>query len=318
MNFIKKFKQSIFDINDKTFVDSSLAAYDYQYYNSEIYRSYNNYLKKSPKTVKKIEDIPFLPITFFKNHIIKTGFWDEDKIFRSSGTAGTTKSSHYICSTDFYHALAKKTFEQQFGSLKEFQLIALLPSYLEQGNSSLINMIDYFIDCSNNESGYFTEKTIGSLLTSKTRKLVIGVSYALLDLSKSGIKITNAIVIETGGMKGRKKEMTRTELHNHLKKGFGMKNIWSEYGMTELLSQAYGIDGLFSFPKWAKCMLRDTHDPFNFIHDNRIGGINIIDLGNIDSCCFIETKDLGRIKNDYFEVLGRFDNSDIRGCNLMI
>ena len=318
MSFVKDFKESIFNINDETFEDSSLAVFNYQYHNCEIYKTYCQYLKKSPKNVHKLPEIPFLPIEFFKNHVVKSDSWKSEKVFKSSGTTGSVRSLHHVKDVNYYHEIAKKIFEERFGSLKEMEVIALLPSYLEQGDSSLISMVDFFIEHANPNSGYYLQHDLEEVLKSKTRKIVIGVSYALLDLAETEVEVANTTIIETGGMKGRKKEMTRTELHGHLKNGFRIDEIWSEYGMTELLSQAYGKNGLFSFPSWAKCLIRDVNDPFTLLEDQKSGGINIMDLGNIDSCSFIETKDLGRVKNGTFEVLGRFDNSDVRGCNLLI
>lgn len=318
MNFVEEFKHKLFEVNEKTLQDSSLAAFDYQYSNSDIYQTYCKFLGKSPKNVKKITEIPFLPIELFKNHAIKSGDWEAEKIFKSSGTTATGRSEHHISDLDFYHETAKKTFESHFGSLSEYRILAILPSYQEQGDSSLISMVDYFMTYSQGGSGYFLNNDINNVLSNEGKNLIIGVSYALLDLTESHIKSHESIVMETGGMKGRRKEMTRTELHTILKNSFDTSEIWSEYGMTELQSQGYGKNGHFHFPPWAKCLVRDINDPFSYLPDHSTGGINVIDLANIETCCFIETKDLGRLNSNTFEVLGRFDNSDIRGCNLMI
>ncbi len=318
MSFLEDFKNSIFRINEESFEDSSLTAFDYQYHNCYIYRLYCDQLKRTPKTVKSLIEIPFLPIEFFKNHAIKTGNWNEERVFKSSGTTSTVRSKHYVRDSSYYHTVARKTFEKKFGRLSDFLVIAILPSYLAQGDSSLISMVEDFISHAAEGSGFFLEKEVAELLNSDDKKLVIGVSYALLDLTEIELEVRNTLLIETGGMKGRKKEMTREELHSYLQNGFNVEKVWSEYGMTELFSQAYGLNGKFEFPSWAKCFIRDINDPFSFLPKRKTGGINIIDLTNIDSCCFIETKDLGRYENDYFEVLGRFDNSDIRGCNLLI
>ena len=318
MSIAEKIKQSIPFLNEDNFIDSSLIAFDYQYQHNPIYHSYCNYLSKTPKSVDRLEDIPFLPIEFFKNHAIKSGDWNSSKIFKSSGTTSSTRSEHAIKDLDFYHQTAKNHFEDEFGNLNELQIIALLPSYQEQGDSSLISMIDYFMQFSAKGSGYYLGHEIGELMSGENKKLLFGVSYALLDLAEHNQKLNNTFVMETGGMKGRRREMTRNELHNILKNSFGVEKIWSEYGMTELQSQGYGANGQFKLPVWAKCLIRDINDPFNYVQEDVTGGINVIDLVNIDTCCFIETKDLGRQKDGFFEVLGRFDNSDIRGCNLMI
>ncbi|WP_370087386.1 acyl transferase [Ekhidna sp.] len=319
MSFTEDFKQSILKINEETFLDSSLQAFNFQYKNCGVYNRYCNYLNINPDSIINLEDIPFLPIQFFKNHAIKSGSWSEEKIFKSSGTTATGRSQHFIKDLDHYHDTAKVAIEEIIGDLSEYQIIAILPSYQEQGDSSLISMVDHFIKYASEGSGYYLRNNdLASVLESSRQKLVIGVSYALLDIASSGIKAKNAIIMETGGMKGRRKEMTREELHNELCDGFSVDEIWSEYGMTELQSQSYGTSGKFKFPAWAKCLIRDINDPFSYLSHSKTGGINVIDLANIDSCCFIETKDLGRLNDDYFEVLGRFDNSDIRGCNLMI
>lgn len=318
MNFTEDFKQTLLRINEKTFIESSLAAFEYQYQMCDTYRTYCDYLKRNPKNVKNLHEIPFLPIEFFKNHAIKSGNWKETKVFKSSGTSETGRSLHYIKDLDHYHESAKYNFESHFGELSNYEIIALLPSYQEQGDSSLISMVDYFMKFSLPHSGYYLREELNQILKTPAKKILIGVSYALLDSVTMDFNPSNTIVMETGGMKGRRKEITRNELHNELKSGFGVKEIWSEYGMTELQSQAYGKSGHFRFPNWAKCLIRDINDPFTYLEPGKTGGINVIDLTNIDSCCFIETKDLGKATGNEFEVLGRFDNSDIRGCNLMI
>ena len=318
MDFPKEFKDRLYTINEKTFRDSSLLAFEYQYSTCEIYQSYCNYLGKKPKLVSDISDIPFIPIEFFKNHAVKSGVWDSVKVFKSSGTTSSQRSQHYIKDISHYHNSSKKAFEDVFGSLSDYKIVAILPSYQEQGDSSLISMVDHLMNLSHPDSDYFLNEEVESILKDDTKKILIGVSYALLDLAERNPITKNTTIIETGGMKGRKKEITRNELHEILKNGFGADEIWSEYGMTELQSQGYGKNGLFQFPPWAKCLIRDINDPFAYLPENQTGGVNIIDLANIDTCCFIETKDLGRIKGQMFEILGRFDNSDVRGCNLLI
>lgn len=317
MNFAEKFKHTLFEINEETFDDSSLAVFDYQFHSCDIYQSYCKHLRRTPKSVKSVAEIPFIPIEFFKNHAIKSGHWIEQRTFKSSGTTATGRSKHYIKDLAFYHHTARKAFEDKLGSLSQYIIIAILPSYQSQGDSSLISMVDHFMRYSHPESGYYLQSDINQVLKLPSKKLVIGVSYALLDLAEKGLEFENTIVMETGGMKGRRKEIIRTEFHEILRKGFGVKEIWSEYGMTELQSQAYGRNGYFELPGWSKYLIRDINDPFSY-QTRKTGGINIIDLCNIDTCSFIETKDLGRGVDGGFEVLGRFDNSDIRGCNLMI
>ena len=318
MSIAEKIKQRIPFTNEDNFIDSSLIAFEYQYHHNPVYQSYCNYLSKTPKSVDRLEEIPFLPIEFFKNHAVKTGSWNTTKIFKSSGTTASARSQHAIKDLEFYHQTAKNCFEDQFGPLDEFQIIALLPSYQEQGDSSLISMVDYFMNFSRRDSGYFLDREIREIISGSHKKLLFGVSYALLDLAESELRLENTLVMETGGMKGRRKEITRGELHSILKHSFGVEKIWSEYGMTELQSQGYGANGEFIMPGWANCLVRDLNDPFSYVEEGVTGGINIIDLVNIDTCSFIETKDLGRKNGGFFEVLGRFDNSDIRGCNLMI
>lgn len=317
MSFSDEFKRSLFQINEKNFETNALAAFNFQYRECDVYQKFCEHLNKSPEKVKKVSDIPFLPIEFFKSHAIKSGKWKKSKVFKSSGTTSSSRSHHFVRDIKHYHLSAQRAFESIVGDIKKLKIVAILPSYQQQGDSSLISMVDHFISYAKAGSGYFLYENIEKILQDDDPKLVIGVSYALLDLAERNIPTANAIIMETGGMKGRKKEITRKELHHQLKNGFGVGTIWSEYGMTELFSQAYGTNGQFTFPKWAKCLIRDINDPFSFLPEGLTGGINVIDLANIDTCCFIETKDLGKVSNNHFEVLGRFDNSDIRGCNLM-
>lgn len=322
MQFADDHKKAISEVNEKNFEIISLQVFKYQFETCEIYHQYCNSLRKTPKNVKSIYQIPFLPVEFFKNHAIKSGTWIEQKIFKSSGTTATGRSQHYVKDLDFYRSISQIAFETIYGPLKNIQLLALLPSYQEQTSSSLIEMVDHFMKSSKRGSGYFSESTradlTGILEDATVKKILIGVSYSLLDLAEAySNPLDSLLIMETGGMKGRRKELTRAELHQVLKDSFNQQSIHSEYGMTELMSQAYGEDGLFRFPKWAKILIRDINDPFSY-QNQKTGGINVIDLANIDSCSFIETKDLGRETDGRFEVLGRFDNSDVRGCNLMI
>lgn len=321
---LKRFKNDLFSINEKSFDKLALETFQFQWNHNQIYQEYCNLLRINPKDVRTVAQIPFLPITFFKSHQIKSGSWTHQKIFKSSGTTGK-RSQHCVFDEKFYHHSAKTIFEQTFGPLDQYEILALLPSYLEQGDSSLVSMVDYFIRESGNQGGFFLynhEELIRRVQESNRPKILFGVSYALLDLisaqelQKSEIPM---IIIETGGMKGRKEEITRFELHDQLKSGFHVDSIYSEYGMTELFSQAYGENGNLNFPKWAKIFIRDINDPFDSVAEGGTGAINIIDLANIHTISFVETEDLGRsTQNGTFEVLGRLDNSDVRGCNLLI
>lgn len=320
----ENFTSEIFFLQSNQFDAAALDVFAYQYSNNSIYRDFCNYLHRTPQNVHSIAEIPFLPIEFFKDQKVVTGEWPEQKIFKSSGTTGQIRSRHYVKSIDFYHHITQHIFEKHYGPLSEFIIYALLPSYQEQGDSSLISMVDYFMSLADDRSQYFLHsqnQLVDELSHNSSKKiLLIGVSYALLDLAEK-IKLPpeQYLVMETGGMKGRRKEMIRTELHEILKASFHQNHIHSEYGMTELTSQAYGVDGLFTFPTWCKPMIRDVNDPLTTVGHGKVGGLNIIDLANIHSCAFLETKDLAKThENGTFEVLGRFDNSDIRGCNLLI
>lgn len=326
----------IFNINSSAqFEELALDVFRFQAFKNVIYKQYLNGLSIDPDKVKKIEEIPFLPIEFFKTHVVKTDFGEKEVIvFSSSGTTGSIQSKHYVKDISVYEKNYLKGFESAYGNIKDYCILALLPSYLERDGSSLIYMVEDLIKkTKHTASGFYLnnyDELISkiNLLEARGQKtILIGVTYALLDLSdqfplyKGGKgDLTNVTVMETGGMKGKRKEMIREELHTALCKGFGVNKIHSEYGMTELLSQAYSKgDGIFNCPHWMKILIRDTNDPFSILPANKTGGINVIDLANINSCSFIATQDLGKIhSDDSFEVLGRFDNSDIRGCNLLV
>ncbi|PRY07323.1 hypothetical protein CLV24_12461 [Pontibacter ummariensis] len=308
----------------------ALALFQYQAQHNPVYREYLARLGKAPQQVQALEQIPFLPIEFFKEQEVKTGEFEPEVVFYSSGTTMQTRSRHLVNSLSFYHQVTTRIFEEFYGPLQEFVVVALLPSYLEQGGSSLVAMVEHFIQqTGQREEGFYLRdhaKLIATLRQAKGRGkkvLLIGVSYALLDLAEElqgQEDLTGVTVMETGGMKGRRREMIREELHALLKKGLGVEAIHSEYGMTELLSQGYSKgEGIFWPGYTMRVLLRDLNDPFDMGLRRRSGGINVIDLANVDSCAFIETKDIGRLHSDgSFEVLGRFDNSDIRGCNLLI
>ncbi len=329
MSELLSFRDRLFNVTADNFEALAIEVFHWQASNNPVYRDYILYLKRDLNNVHKLEDVPFLPIEFFKRHKVKTGHWDSSLIFSSSGTTGAVQSSHYLDDPGFYIKLSKEIFQRVYGRLKEFDILALLPSYMEREGSSLILMVDEFMkEAGSDLSGFFLKDNealidaIQKVKAKQGRKLLIGVTFALLELAnKHRLDLSDFIVIETGGMKGRGKELTREELHAVLKERLNVHSIHSEYGMTELMSQAYSQgDGVFmpSFPM--KAMIRDVNDPFSYVRNGKTGGINIIDLGNIHSCSFVETKDLGRIVGSAgeFEVLGRFDNSDVRGCNLLI
>lgn len=322
-------KNRIFSISsEEDFLEVSLEVFKYQYSRNAVYREFCNFLKKTPSKVNELKDIPFLPIQFFKSKKILSSETPFQKIFTSSGTTGMATSKHYISDISLYEESFRKGFRHFYGDIEDYVVLALLPSYLEREGSSLIYMVQDLIEKSQHpESGFYLnnlEELAEILLRldkSGKKVLLIGVSFALLDLvEKQQMALQNTIVMETGGMKGRRKEMIREELHQILKEGFGTSSIHSEYGMTELLSQAYSFgDGIFKFPPWMQALIRDPEDALSYVASGKTGGMNIIDLANLNSCSFIATQDLGKaIAKDSFEILGRFDNSDIRGCNLLV
>lgn len=314
--------------NDLEFEVKALEIFRYQAMNNAVYRQFIDLLKIEIASVNKVEEIPFLPIAFFRSHQVLSNTNKVEKVFSSSGTTGDVQSKHFVTDLKLYEESFLRGFERFYGNIDQYTILALLPGYLERQGSSLIYMVDHLIRRSgaHNSGFYLNElKALGKVLTELDARgekvLLIGVTYALLDLiQEQKFTLENAIVMETGGMKGKRKELVRNELHQILSEGFGLDKIHSEYGMTELLSQAYSHgDGIFEAPPWMKVMVRDTEDPFQILPKGRTGGINIIDLANINSCSFIATQDLGRrIGEDTFEILGRFDHSDIRGCNLMV
>lgn len=310
------------------FQEAALRVFNFQYHKNTIYAEYVNHLHINVKQVTTVDQIPFFPINFFKTHTILIAGHQPEIIFSSSGTTGTTQSKHYVSKVDYYEKSFEKAFRLFYGTPHDLAILALLPAYQEREGSSLIYMVNSLIEKSKvAESGYFLynhEALANSLLALKKKRqktILFGVTYALLDfIEQYPIDFPELIVMETGGMKGRRKEMIREELHERLTAGFGVTQIHSEYGMTELLSQAYSSgSGIFSCPPWMSIKIRDANDPLSLLHDGRAGGINVIDLANINSCAFIATQDLGKIYGDgKFEVLGRFDQSDIRGCNLLV
>ena len=330
MNKKELIEKNIFSIKtEQNFIDTTIDVFNYQYNNNIVYNEYAQLIGRSPNNINDISEIPFLPIEFFKSKRIISGTDKEKEVFLSSGTTGMVQSKHYVTDLDIYKTSFNKSFNLFYGNPEELVILALLPNYLEREGSSLVFMVNELIKQSNNKhSGFYLNNYNElidkiSVLNNKESKTVIliGVSYALLDLPIQNSDIfNNVIIMETGGMKGKRKEMTKKELHSVLQNKFKVNCIHSEYGMTELLSQAYSKgNGLFETPPWMKILIRDTYDPFKYLTHSKSGGINIIDLANLNSCSFIETKDIGKLhKNNQFEVLGRFDNSDIRGCNLLI
>ncbi len=327
-NFLQKIKKQIFKIQSQSGFESiALEVFRYQAKENVVYRQYIHKLGQTPGRVKSIEDIPFLPISFFKTHRIVTGNQPVEKVFESSGTTATTNAKHHILDVKLYEKSVLETFRRFYGNPSDYVFLALLPGYVERKNSSLVYMVNYFMQQSgSNHNGYYLydfdslKKKIQALQKSNRQVFLIGVSFALLDFAcQYSLKLSNIIIMETGGMKGRRKEITRQELHQKIKNAFGAVTIHSEYGMAELLSQCYSQGkGIFSAPPWMQIRIRDAYDPFSYLQNKKTGGINIIDLANIHSCSFIETNDLGRLHgNNRFDVAGRFDDSDIRGCNLM-
>lgn len=320
---------NIFTISSqKQFEKIALKTFRYQYENNMVYHEFCDFLKTNVQKVKSVEQIPFLPIQFFKSHTVVSNKNTVQQTFRSSGTTGMITSKHFVTDISLYEESYRNGFSQFYGNIEDYVVLALLPSYLEREGSSLIYMVEDLIHKTNNsESGFYLhnhDELIEKLVKldhAGQNVILIGVTYALLDLIENqDFQLKNTIIMETGGMKGRRKEMIREELHEILCNGFGVSAIHSEYGMTELLSQAYSLgNGVFECPSWMQILVRDTEDALSYVQEGKTGGINVIDLANSNSCSFIATQDLGKKNpNNSFEVLGRFDNSDIRGCNLMV
>ena len=311
-----------------SFADTALQVFDYQYYNNETYRNFAQLLRRTPKQVSSLEEIPFLPISFFKTHRIQTGEWNPERIFRSSGTSGMETSAHLVKETALYERSFTEGFRHFYGAPDEYCFLALLPSYLERTDSSLVYMLQALMQQSRHpDNGFYLydyqqlNRKVNDLEQAGQKTLLLGVSYALLDFSEQyPIPLKNTIVMETGGMKGKRREMLRSELHEILHQRFDLEHIHSEYGMAELFSQAYSKgNGIFRTPPWMRVMIRQTDDPLTLVPKGKRGGINIIDLANIHTCSFIATQDLGTVFPDRtFEISGRFDHSDLRGCNLMV
>ncbi|TXB64365.1 acyl transferase [Vicingus serpentipes] len=325
MSLIKQ----IFKIqSDEEFTQIALQVFHLQYNENKIYRKFCDLLNIKTTEITSIEKIPFLPIELFKTDQVITGEFNPAQTFLSSGTTGQNQSKHLVKDLKVYEESFVKGFNQFYGEISDYCFLALLPSYMEREGSSLIYMTEYLVKHSKNSlSGFYLDEydkliqTIQQLKKTNQKIILLGVSFALLDFAeKHQVDLSDVIIMETGGMKGRRKELTRAELHQIYKDSFNVTAIHSEYGMTELLSQAYSFrEGVYQSPKWMKILIRDINDPFTFLPTEKTGGVNVIDLANIDSCAFISTQDLGKKNNDNtFEILGRFDNSDLRGCNLLI
>lgn len=321
-------QQKIFSVTSSSFENISLEVFKFQFEHVEIYREFCHSLGKTPLSVNSLSDIPFLPVDFFKTHSIISSEKRAKQIFESSGTTNSISSKHYVADISLYEESFLHGFRYFYGDPSDYVMLAMLPSYLERKNSSLVYMADKLIQLAGRkESGFFLNefekllKVLMSLNERNQKTLLLGVTFALLDFSEQfKLEFPELIVIETGGMKGRREELTRQEVHQQLSKAFNVEKIHSEYGMTELLSQAYSKgDGIFQTPPWMKILARDIYDPLRLQETNCTGAVNVIDLANLHSCSFIATSDLGKVNNDgSFQILGRLDNAEIRGCNLMV
>ena len=322
-------QEQIFNIqNEDDFKTCALKVFKHQFENNAVYRSFCDLLYIHPSDIKELKEIPFLPIQFFKSHQILSSKESVQEIFTSYGTTGRVTSKHLVTDISWYEKSYLKGFEYFYGNIEDYTILALLPNYLEREGSSLIYMVDDLIKKSKKSASGFYLNDLRKLSIELThlnknnkKTLLIGVTYALLDLiEQQEFQLKNTIIMETGGMKGRRKELIRDQLHEILCEGLGVTEIHSEYGMTELLSQGYSRgNGIFNCPPWMKIFTRDTEDALTIFENSKTGGLNVIDLANYNSCSFIATQDLGKVNpNGNFEVLGRFDHSDIRGCNLMV
>lgn len=328
MDTSKSFSLDLYSVNDRNFADIALQLFHFQVENNPVYRTFVDRLGCDLRSVAAVADIPFLPISFFRDHEIKTGDWPPETVFLTSGTSGHRPGAHPVKELKFYLDHSVRCFEHFFGDIRQYHFLALLPSYLERRHSSLVAMLDYFIQKSHSRfSGFYLHdlpkllKDLETLRNDGKKTVLWGVTFALLELAERyHPDLSHCLIFETGGMKGRRSEITRQELHERLTRVFGVDRIFSEYGMTELFSQAYsGGKNAFFCPPWMKILVRDVTDPLEKGLLNETGGINVIDLANLHSAGFIETEDLGKVYGDgSFEVLGRLDNSDVRGCNLMV
>ncbi|MDX2196981.1 MAG: acyl transferase [Cytophagales bacterium] len=326
MDFITKFRQNFFEINNNNFEQYAIQLFQYQSVHNEVYAQYLSYLKVHPQNITSIYEIPFLPIEFYKNHKVLCKGIAAQTTFESSGTTGITPSVHYVADVSWYEDICIRIFESYFGTPSQYVFVALLPNYLERKQSSLVHMVNHFMRMSNQKVKYYflyeyeeAQKLLSQLAVS-SKVILIGVTFALLEMSEKLHKnIEKIIIIETGGMKGRGQEMTREELHKILKLRFNSNKVYSEYGMTELTSQAYytSENGFTSCP-WFRVLAGNMYDPFQKNRYLKRGKANIIDLSNLYSCAFVETSDIVQIiDNEHFEILGRVDNAMLRGCSLL-
>jgi phenylacetate-coenzyme A ligase PaaK-like adenylate-forming protein len=323
---VKNLQKKVFSIrNEEECLQIAREVFLYQFLTNPVYAAYCRAIKRTPETVGQLTQIPFLPIQFFKSHQVCTGTFTPDLVFKSSGTTGANTSRHFVKDRSVYEESFLSCFEHFYGKPENLCVLGLLPSYLEREGSSLVYMVNHLIQKSEHPlSGFYLydhqklNETLTALEQQGQKTVLFGVSYALLDFAEAfPMPLKHTIILETGGMKGRKKELTKAELYAQLGNAFSLNEIHSEYGMTELLSQGYAVNGLYRTPPWMKILLREETDPFSF--SQRTGAMNIIDLANIHSCSFIATDDLGRLHDDgRFEVLGRMDNSDIRGCSQLV
>jgi hypothetical protein len=329
LNSFESFKSLLYTVNDRSFGDIALQLFEIQAFHNPVYRLYLKSLGVNPKAISDIFEIPFMPISFFRHHSVKTGAWTSSQAFSSSGTTGAVTSTHHVYDLPFYLQHAERCFQHFFGDLRQYHFMALLPSYMERTGSSLIAMMDHFIKQSESPfSGFYLYNTdqllsdIDKLKIDKIRKTILwGVSFAMLDLAEQNpLDLSDCLIFETGGMKGRRKEITRHKLHSVIREQLQVEKVHSEYGMTELFSQAYSFENeKFSPSPWMRIIGRDITDPFHKGLLGETAGINVIDLANWHSMAFIETEDIGKVYADgSFEIMGRLDNSDIRGCNLLV
>ena len=328
MENYKGLRQRVINMDENQFQVVALEIFRYQALHNPVYREFITHLGVNVNQVNQVEDIPFLPIEMFKRESIVTENWSAETIFTSSGTGQQQPSKHYIREVKHYEEVSLRIFKAVYDAPERYHIFALLPSYLERTGSSLVHMLDHFITQSNSKLSGFYLRDYQRLAThlqdakdDQNRKIMLwGVSFALLEMAEQlPINLAKATIIETGGMKGQREEMIRADLHHRLRSSFNCSEIQSEYGMAELTSQAYTVNGSFITPPWMKILIRDISDPFYYLPPGRVGGINVIDLANIHSCAFIETQDLGSLEENHgFTVLGRMDNSEVRGCNLLI
>lgn len=322
---MKELIDRIFSIGTASeFEECAMDVYRFQREHVPVYAEFVRLLGRTEP--QSVEDIPFLPISFFKTHTVIAAGRQPGITFKSSGTTGMQRSCHQVADVSLYERSYEATYRRFMGHPEEQVILALLPNYLEQGESSLVYMVDGLIRLSGSAlSGFYLEdhqallRTVNKARATGRKIVLFGVSYALLDLAELRPDLSDVLIIETGGMKGRRREMTKEELHDTLKSAFGCAYISSEYGMSELLSQAYSDrEGLFGLPAWMRVLLRDTNDPLSSALPGKSGGVNVIDLANLFSCAFIATQDLGKMTDGRLQLMGRFDNADIRGCNLLV